>query len=95
MIDKELKNYIYDMKRVGLDNRQIATKLGMDVKEFNKICESAFETEKPAKVVLQEKPKPVEKPVSGAAEPKPVPKQVDEFMNEPILGKEKTEIEAE
>lgn len=97
--------YIKEMKRQGLSNAQIATRLGMDVIEFQQKCQAAYdEVEGVVKNVMKPaiEKKPVEKLVSGAAEPKKerkekvegiyyVPQDEDKFMNEPILKKEKTE----
>lgn len=77
MDNKEFMAYIKDMKRQGLDNRQIATKLGMDILAFETKCQEVFDEENQRAMdevyadIMKEKLKtPAEKPVSGAAEPK-------------------------
>ncbi len=94
--------YVKEMTRQGLTHEQIAKKLGMDILEFQQKCQAAYdEVEGIVKNVMKSymDKKPVEKPVSGAAEPKKerkekvegiyyVPQNEDKFMNEPILKKE-------
>lgn len=101
--------YVRDLKRKGLSNAQIATRLGIDVIEFQQKCQAAYdEVEGVVKNVVKPamEKKPVEKPVSGAAEPKSerkekvegiyyVPQNEDKFMNEPILKKEQSKDTAE
>lgn len=72
---KEFIAYIKDCKRQGLDNGQIAKRLGIKEAELRVMCDNAFSEnnipQKEVKVVEKEIiKKPVEKPVSGAAEPK-------------------------
>lgn len=108
MDTKEFIEYIKECKRIGLDNRQIAARLGIEEKELRIMCDDAFgggEVQHAEKANIVKKP--AEKPVSGAAEPKVVerkekvdgifyvPQNEDRFMNEPIIGKEKTEEAAE
>ena len=80
MINRDIKNYIYECRRQGLDDGQIASKLGVDiswVKEF-------FKPEK-NKVKPEVKKEPVkEKPVSGAAA-----KAIEEEISEPVPEPEK------
>lgn len=97
--------YVRDMMRQGLSHEQIAKKLGMDILEFQQKCQAAYDkVEGVVKNVVKPaiEKKPVEKPVSGASEPKRerkekvegiyyVPQNEDEFMNEPILKNNKTE----
>ena len=100
--------YIKEMKRQGLSNAQIAMRLGMDVIEFQQKCQAAYDkvegvVNNVVKPAMEKKP--VEKPVSGAAEPKKerkekvegiyyVPQDEDKFMNEPILKNNMTEEDA-
>lgn len=108
MDTKEFIAYVTDMKRKGLSNRQIATRLGIEEAELAVMCDDAFSGKdiSPKEVQHTEKANitknPVEKPVSGAAEPKMerkekvegiyyVPQNEDKFMNEPILKVEQTE----
>ena len=74
MDSKEFITYVRDQRRIGLDDTQIARKLGMDAGIFkdavNHACnttkeESVFETVKPAAVAFEEaeeKPKAPRKP---------------------------------
>lgn len=85
MDTKEFIAYIKDCKRQGLDNGQIAKRLGIKEAELRVMCDNAFSEsnipQKEVKVVENEIiKKPVEKPVSGAAEPKREPrKKVEEI----------------
>ena len=97
--------YVKEMKRQGLSNAQIATRLGIDVIEFHQKCQAAYdEVEGVVKNVMKSavEKKPIEKPVSGVTEPKRehkekvegiyyVPQNEDKFMNEPILKNNTTE----
>lgn len=97
--------YVKEMKRQGLSNKQIATRLGIDVIEFQQKCQAAYDkVEGVVKNVVKPamEKKPIEKPVSGAAELKSegkekvegiyyVPQDEDKFMNEPILKNNTTE----
>ena len=97
--------YVKEMKRQGLTNAQIATRLGIDVIEFQQKCQAAYDkVEGVVKNVVKpaNEKKVDEKPVSGAAEPKKehkekvegiyyVPQNEDKFMNEPILKNNATE----
>ena len=101
--------YVKEMTRQGLTHEQIAKKLGMDLQEFQQKCQAAYdEVEGVVKNVVKSymEKKPVEKPASGAGEPKKehkekvegiyyVPQNEDKFMNEPILKKEQSEETAE
>lgn len=74
MDSKEFIAYVREQKRIGLDDNQIARKLGMDVGIFKDAVEFAynatkeepvFETVKPAAVAfeeVEEKPKAPRKP---------------------------------
>ena len=42
MNNMEFMEYVRDMKRQGLDDGQIATKLGIDISEFKQMCDDAF-----------------------------------------------------
>ena len=72
MDNNEFMEYVREMKRQGLDDRQIATRLGIDISEFKQMCDDAFNGNKIKPryedAVLYEVPKKVEtvKPVSGA-----------------------------
>lgn len=95
MTDKEFREYVIEQKRIGLDNHQIASKLGMDVFIFEDACKFAFdEVEKSSTLVKV----PDEKKIEEISE-KPRKKKVegiyyvpqnddDEFMNTPIVKKE-------
>lgn len=63
MDSKEFITYVRDQRRIGLDDTQIARKLGMDVGIFKDAVdhaynatkeESVFETVKPAAVAFEE-----------------------------------------
>ena len=45
MDKKEFRDYVIEHKRIGLDNSQIARKLGMDAGVFEDACKLAFEEE--------------------------------------------------
>ena len=97
----EFINYVREMMRQGLSYEQIAKKLGMDILEFQQKCQAAYDkVEGVVKNVVKPamEKKPIEKPVSGAAEPKRerkakvegiyyVPQNEDKFMDEPMIGK--------
>lgn len=99
MNKKEFKEYVIEHKRIGLDNGQIARKLGMDAGIFEDACKFAFEEDSEPVA-----PKvPDQKAVEAVAQ-KPRKEKVpgiyyvpqnddDEFMNTPIVKskKEKTE----
>lgn len=96
MDKKEFKEYVIEHKRIGLDNSQIARKLGMDAGAFEDACKFAFEEEVAPKV-------PDQKAIEAVAQKtrkEKVPgiyyvpqNDDDEFMNTPIVksNKEKTE----
>ena len=96
MDKKEFREYVIEHKRVGLDNSQIARKLGMDPYIFEDACKFAFDETKtppkPVKIIPEEDIKEIsEKPrkekVEGIFY---VPQNDDdEFMNTPIVKKEK------
>lgn len=83
MTDKEFMNYIYESRRQGLDNGQIAAKLGMSTEELKDILENGKTVIKsePARVPEKEEKKPVkEKPVSGAGAVKPATKDPEDIF---------------
>ncbi len=68
---KKFNEYVYEKRRVGLDDKQIATSLGMSLKHFHTIL-NGKEAKKdipaaPKKPVVEEKPFPVK----NDAVPKP------------------------
>lgn len=70
---KDFIAYVNDCKRQGLDDRQIATRLGIDISEFKEMCDDAFSGNeiKPREIQHNEKANiqkkaDVVKPVSGA-----------------------------
>lgn len=78
MTDKEFMNYIYESRRQGLDNGQIAAKLGMSTAELEDILDNG-------KTVVKSEPAPApqkeeEKPVSGAGAVKPVIKDPEDIF---------------
>jgi len=98
MDTKEFRAYVTELKRVGLDNHQIAEKLGMDPYIFEDACAFAFGEDpvpqKPVNIPDQEKIKKVsEKPRKEKVEGiYYVPQNDDdEFMNTPIVKKGKKE----
>lgn len=65
MNNKDLMKYIYEQRRIGKSNKQIATSLGMSMKHFLKEVGEAVglkddKKKEPKKPV--ETPKPAEKP---------------------------------
>ena len=62
MDSKEFKNYIMEHRRIGLDDSQIARKLGMDVGIFKDAVDYAFNIvkEEPAAKVEE---KPIDIPI--------------------------------
>ena len=91
MDNKEFRAYVTEQRRIGLDNGQIARKLGMSVGIFEDACKFAFEeTETP---VIQ--PKGPDKTVIDAVAQKPRKEKVpgiyyvpqsddDEHMDPPV-----------
>lgn len=97
MDTKEFVRYVMEQKRIGLDNSQIAGKLGMDVAIFTDACKFAFnEVDKEnalQKLVVEPKPelKPRKEKVEGIYY---VPQNPDdEFMNTPIVKSKKEKSE--
>lgn len=72
MDKKEFKEYVFEQKRQGLTNIQIAKKLGMDLSHFvRRLNDEEKKASKPITVAREIQPKPEVKVVSGAAEPMP------------------------
>ena len=97
MDSKEFVTYVMEQKRIGLDNSQIARKLGMDAAIFSDACKFAFgEIEKNnelQKIAVEPKPdlKPRKEKVEGIYY---VPQNADdEFMNTPIVKSKKEKSE--
>lgn len=83
MTDKEFMNYIYESRRQGLDNGQIAAKLGISTAELEDILENGKTVVKtePAPASENEEKEPVkEKPVSGVGAVKPVTKNPEDIF---------------
>ena len=67
MEKEEFRAYVLEHKRIGLDNGQIAAKLGMTPGIFEDACKFAFEDDGPAPVP----PKVPSKPAIDAVAQKP------------------------
>ena len=81
MTDKEFMNYIYECRRQGLDNGQIAAKLGMSTAELEDILENRKTVVKSEPAPKKEEKKPAkEKPVSGAGAVKPATKDPEDIF---------------
>jgi len=96
----EFKAYVTEQKRIGLENSQIARKLGMTPGVFEDACKFAFEEKE--KPIVQ--PKGPDKTVIDAVAQKPRKEKVpgiyyvpqnddDEFMNTPIVKSKKEKSE--
>ena len=97
MDKKEFVAYVMEQKRIGLDNSQIARKLGMSTGIFNDACKFAFEEvereDELHRLAVEPKPnlKPRKEKVEGIYY---VPQNPDdEFMNTPIVKSKKEKSE--
>ena len=83
MTDKDFMNYIYESRRQGLDNGQIAAKLGMSTAELEEILEGDKKPviSEPVSMPKKEEKEPIkEKPVSGAGAVKPATKDPEDIF---------------
>ena len=89
MTDTERNVYIYEMHRQGLNDAQIAERLGIPVEELVSMMVSKEKTKKPERKVKKEKP--AVKTVSGAADAEDVSEIEKDKANTEIKKEKKTE----
>lgn len=83
MDNKEFKEYVIECKRIGLENSQIARKLGMNLYAFEDECAFAF---RGGKKPPEETPKPAAvNPVKGTPA-KPMEEFIKESSEAPKVG---------
>lgn len=70
MNNKDLMKYVYEQRRIGKNNKQIATSLGMSMKHFLKEVGEVIGPKEQEKKLKDEKKEEPKKPVVKPAEEK-------------------------
>lgn len=81
MTTEELRNYVYEQRRQGMDDKQIAAHLNISVEELAKLL-NGKPSMKDAKLVKNEKPAKAAKPAGEKKPEKPAEKTPEQELTD-------------